>query len=164
MNRAQGQNFDWSNCKLTNGGNRAFLKGECDFIAGEWERKYTWPALPTFLAVAVYAVLSYKTPDWFSIPIALLVWTVGFSHEMEQNRILARLTPNATLLKGEVKSVKESNTGDYGDDNCRLIIGFQNPEGQTFEKSTDARGNRATWSIGDQVVILFADADNFWVL
>lgn len=164
MNRSDALKFVGSQGKLTDGRNRAFLKGECDFIAGQFERKVFSLFLPTFFAVSVYAVLSYKTPFWFSIPIALAVWLIFFSTEMENNRKLARLTPTATLLAGEVTSVKESETGDYGDNNCKLTIVFQIPDGQTIEKSTEGGSRPESWNIGDQVVVLFADNDNFWVL
>ena len=161
MNQADALKFVWSQGKLTDERNRTFLKGERDFIAGEWERKVFSLFLPTFFAVAVYAVLSHNTPLWFSIPIALLVWLLFFSTEIENNRKLARLTPDATLLVGEVVSVKQSETGDYGDNCCKLAIRFQGLDEQTQKAEVDGHGS---WSVGDKVVVLFADNDNFWVL
>ncbi len=157
--------FVWSQGKLLHQSNRAFLKGECDHIAGEWERKFFSLLTPTLLAVAVYAALCDKTPVWFFIPCALLVWLFFFFGTTEDNRKLARLTSNATLLQGEVVGVKQVGADDYNENNFGLTIRFQSPEGQTLEHSSNVSGRTpASWQIGDQVVVLFADNDNFWVL
>ena len=82
---------------------------------------------------------------------------------MQDVRKLKRLTPGAVLLKGDVFAVNGSSDSDTG---FQLSVRFQTPDGQTKEKVVRALASPFCqwWSVGDKVVVLFADSENFWVL
>ncbi len=163
MNQVQRQDFDWSDCSVADQGNRAFLKGERDFITEQKDRQFKAIFLPLFLAGVVYVVLFYKTPLWFSVPVAVLVWLIGFGAEQDNIRKLKRLAPGAVLIKGEVFAVSHSSHYENG---AKLSIRFQTPEGaiQETETHADISPYCQWWSVGDKCVVLFADDENFWVL